>query len=122
MYLIASVEFAGRSLGMRASRIAVIDAKRGGKPPLKTVLLRYVYMALGALPNLLWTGYAYFIGVGTTQAALARTFVVGAALGLCGAGWIIANLVLIVRKRDPLFDRWAGKLPESERDRLTAPV
>jgi hypothetical protein len=92
---------ADRGLG-----ICVIDARADGKPSWRQAGLRYVYAAAGCLPIVAVALYVFLLH----PAAMGHSelfWALGVAVA-CAAVWALVNVVLIVQKRDPIYDRWAG--------------
>jgi len=108
LYLVAMKSLRGQSLGDRLARVKLVDIanpSRVGAPVWK-VVLRYLAMALGLLPVAAWLGFlAFEFGVAASGHMSATLFFV-----LCGiaVAWALANLILIARKLDPIYDRIGG--------------
>ena len=109
LYLVLGQWRWGRTLGLRAAglRLSLRGGPRTGKVPLGRVLLRYALGIGGYLPMIVVIAVV-LSRIQTGPEGAAPSF---AGLGLAllfGAVWSLWNMVLIVRKRDPLYDRWAG--------------
>ena len=70
------------------------------------MVARYLAMTLGFLPAIAWLGFIGFeYGAAFFEHASATLFLV---LGGIAAVWALVNVILIVRKTDPIYDRICG--------------
>jgi hypothetical protein len=108
LYLIAMKALRGKSLGDRLVRVRLVDVAdpaRVGAPAWK-VVLRYLAMTLGLLPGIAWLGLlAIRYGAGAWEHVSAIDLF---AFGGFFALWTLVNVVLIVRKTDPIYDAICG--------------
>lgn len=110
-YLVGMVWKTGRTLGARVVGVRVVDARRPDTPgvPLGKVLIRYLAMAIGAVPMFAVLIYQVEAVGGSADAMFTasffRWFMYAGILGLL---WVIVLTVQIARKTDPVYDRLAG--------------
>jgi hypothetical protein len=108
IYLVAMKSLTGQSVGDRAAGVRlveVINESRPG-PPVWRMVARYLAMTLGFLPAIAWLGFIGFeYGAAFFEHASATLFLV---LGGIAAVWALVNVILIVRKTDPIYDRICG--------------
>jgi hypothetical protein len=108
LYLVGMKGLRGQSLGDRLVRVRLVDVadpSRVGAPVWK-VILRYLAMAIGLLPGAAWLGWLaieYRADAWVHQSARASLVCIGLFVV-----WMVANIVLIARKLDPIYDRICG--------------
>lgn len=107
IYLVERASRAGRTLGDRWLGCRIVDARSGGRPAWGRVLLRYIFMSMGAVPALVWGALANPLSVLALPFGV-ETLVKAGAVALFALAWTLTNIVLVALKRDPLYDRWAG--------------
>lgn len=111
IYLVAMISTGGRSLGGRAVRIRVIDAKNPDalEVPLHKVVIRYLVMFIGVMPLAAFYTFQYWSKGGIADAMFTTEVLpVFAATAVFGALWALALTIQIARKTDPIYDRAAG--------------
>jgi hypothetical protein len=92
-YLVVMIWKSGRSLGV----------------PLGKATFRYLAMFIGAVPVLVLLGYQYVTKGGVADAMFTEGFFqIFIVTALIGALWVIALIIQIARKTDPVYDRLAG--------------
>ncbi|MBV9113302.1 MAG: RDD family protein [Hyphomicrobiales bacterium] len=121
-YLITMEHRTGVTLGNYVFRIEVVSWKSPGSPgiPLLNSIIRQLSQWLGLVPIVAFGVYEFIAGGEfsfvfnegwtiksiTLKSATNEVRVLLICLGLCVL-WSLCNLILIVAKRDPLFDRLA---------------
>jgi hypothetical protein len=102
-------------LGDRALRIALLDTSPGAglAVPARKILMRYLAMAIGLIPVILTTAYGIARYGSLAKAAAAdEAVILTVGEGLLVLIWAVVNIVLIVMRRDPIYDRLAGTTVE----------
>lgn len=97
-----------RTLGQRLmrSRLMLADNAEATRIPFRRLALRYAILLAGYVPTLILSGAATIAFV--AGAATPLMFFAGVSgAWLLGAAWWGWNTVLIVRKKDPVYDRLA---------------
>ena len=115
VYLVALKSRSGQSLGDRALRIALLDTSPGAglAVPARKILMRYLAMATGLIPVILTTAYGIARYGSLAKAAAAdEALILTVGEGLLVLIWAVVNIVLIVTRRDPIYDRLAGTTVE----------
>ena len=101
----------GRTLGARVVKIRVVDVAQPAASgvPLRKVTIRYLAMAIGAMP-----AFAILIYQRVTVGGSADGIFNASSLpwfgyaALFAAGWVIILTMQIGTKKDPVYDRLAG--------------
>jgi len=111
VYLFAFETRTGASLGDRATRIVVVDALHPADAsiPLRKIIVRYLVMLIGLVPMFVVT--LIFLGpFGPDIDALGDSayFTWLWATGAFAIAWGLYLSIVIIRKRDPLYDKIAG--------------
>jgi len=110
-YLVVMVWRTGRSLGARVTKVRIVDTENPGASgvPLRKAIIRYLAMAIGAVPAFAILIYRYAIYGGSADAVFTadffQWFIYAAAFG---ALWVIVLILQIAMKKDPVYDRLAG--------------
>jgi uncharacterized RDD family membrane protein YckC len=110
-YLIAMETGAGATLGNRVTRTRVVDVRAPGirRVPLSKVMARYLMMVAGLSPMLAVVIAANFLLYGFADAAAGSSFfILLRVAGILVFVWAIIIFIQVVRKRDPLYDKFAG--------------
>jgi hypothetical protein len=111
VYLVAMIWNNGRTLGARIVKVRVVDVARPGTPgvPLRKTIIRYLAMAIGAVPALAVLIFQRVTVGDDADAMFTATFfnwfVVAGVLALI---WLFALIVQIANRTDPFYDRLAG--------------
>jgi RDD family len=110
-YLVVMIWKTGRTLGARVVKVRVVDTANPNAPhvPLRKAVIRYLAMAIGAVPALAILLYQYATTGGTADALFTdqffQWFIYAAGLG---ALWVILLIFQIAAKKDPVYDWLAG--------------
>ena len=114
VYLVVMIRNTGKTLGARVVRVKVVDIANPDSSgvPWRKAILRYLAMAIGAIPAFALLAYlAYRYAVAGDSAdelftpALFSSIIVALLLG---AAWSLMLIIQVARKVDPLYDRLAG--------------
>jgi uncharacterized RDD family membrane protein YckC len=110
-YLVTLTSRTGQTLGDRALGIRVVDTSQPAlfDVPAKKVVIRYLAMAIGAVPPFAFFLYRYAVGGGDPDAMFATTTIPEFVFAyLLAATWILLLVLQIAFKTDPVYDRLAG--------------
>ena len=111
VYLVGMIWNNGRTLGARIVKVRVIDVARPGTSgvPLRKAIIRYLAMAIGAVPALALFIFQRVTVGDDADAMFTRSFLQWFAVaGLLGLIWLFALIVQIANRVDPTYDRLAG--------------
>ena len=110
-YLVGMIWRTGKTLGARIVGVRVIDTANPGASgvPIHRAVIRYLAMAIGAVPAFALLIYQSVAVGGSADAMFTGGFFRWFA-GACGLGalWVLVLIVQIARKSDPVYDRLAG--------------
>lgn len=95
-----------RTLGRKAAALTVTTSD-GGQPSFGTAMLRQALLWWPALLSLPFDAGATFSG-GLRIPAGGFELTTTDILGFATFVWLVVAIVMIVRRTDPLYDRWAG--------------
>ncbi len=108
------------SVGFGTDSAVTPDATTGRNPSLWRTILRYLFIAIGFVPGMAWPVVAGALTGGLFPPTFAKIALWAAPL-LVMLGFYAVNIVLIARKRDPFYDRWAGTAVLRDARPFTAP-
>jgi hypothetical protein len=110
-YLVAMEHRRGATIGERLLRTSVVSWKAPGERgiPLSDALIRHLASGLGILPLIVIEIHQFVMGGGKNMYSIIAGVKVSWTLMaiLFSLFWSIWNLILIVAKRDPIYDRLA---------------
>jgi uncharacterized RDD family membrane protein YckC len=110
-YLVAMIWKTGRTLGDRVVGVRVVDvaAPSVSGVPIRKAIIRYLAMAIGAVPAFAVLIYHYAVSAGGADAIFTGSFfqwfMYAGAFGLL---WIVVLSFQVASKKDPVYDRLAG--------------
>jgi hypothetical protein len=110
-YLTGMVWKTGKTLGARVVGVKVADAAKPDAPgvPLGRAIIRYLAMAIGAVPAFALLIYRYVSIGGSADAMFTDNFFRWFTYaGGFGALWVVVLIYQIATKKDPVYDRLAG--------------
>ena len=117
-YLVAMISKSGRTLGARVVGVRVVDvaAPSVSSVPIRKAIIRYLAMAIGAVPAFAVLIYHYAVSDGGADAMFTGSFFQW--FMYAGAFWVLWVVMLIFQiaaKKDPVYDRLAGTAVVRER-------
>lgn len=110
-YLIGMIWKTGKTLGARVAGVRAVDIAQPAASgvPLRKAIIRYLAMAIGAVPAFALLIYQRIAVGGDADAMFNATFFQWYAYSAgFGAIWTIVLIVQIAMKKDPVYDRLAG--------------